>query len=273
MMDLAAGNIAQFLRTSSDPLLASARTGSWTPATSGDVPSVVISLAIESTSGNGLGSFLREGHQLTLHTAIVTVQAGAPFSADLKTLQLPLPLRNPDAVQAGLVTGPDQVAAYRQAASPAAADEFRVDALRARVIFGAPQPQGGQLQVSSWTTVFRDDVRGARCNGTLTLELWAGSAADLASLSSQVQAKIDGDRAGLRQAGFGVFQPAGLHAGENADYQPATGSVFRVWRQKLKYKFHFDAERAGNASSGGPIQQINVGLPAESESLSIPAPS
>lgn len=274
MMDMIVDGMAQFLHTASDPGVAALHVGSATPATSLDVPAVVVSLLIDNTSGNGLGSFLREGHQLTQNTAVIAVQPDpSTFSADLKTLQLPLPLRNPDDVQVGLVTGPNQVAPYKLAARPATADEFRVDPLRGLVIFGAPQTQGQQLRVVSWTTLFRDDIRGARCNGTMSLEVWTASAADLSGLSSQIQAKIFNDRAGLRQAGFGVFQPAALGAGENADYQPATGNVFRVWKQALSYKFHFDAEQAGGASSGGPIKQINVQLPAESESLAIPASS
>jgi hypothetical protein len=274
MMDMVVAGIAQFLHTAADPAVAAVRVGSATPATSSDLPCVVVSLVIDGTGGNGLGSFVKEGHQLTQNTGIVAVQHGPEsFSADLKTLQLPLPLRKPEDVQVGLVTGPNQVKAYRTAASPAAADEFRVDPLRALVIFGAAQPQGQQLQVTSWTTIFRDDIRAARCNGTATLEVWTASAADLAGLSSQLQSKIFDDRTGLRQAGFGVFKPAALCAGQNADFTPAVGVAFRVFTQKLSYRFHFDAEEAASASSGGPIRKISVELPAESESLVLPAGS
>jgi hypothetical protein len=103
--------------------------------------------------------------------------------------------------------------------------------------------------------------------------VWGGSVAELSSLASKLQAKIYTDRTGLRTAGFGVLQPAGLCAAENVAYQPAAGSSFPVWRQKLTYRYHFDSEQGGDTSSGGPIKKINVDLPAESEALAIPAGS
>lgn len=274
MMDAVIQGMVQFLSGGASPVLGSGRMGSRFPAGTGDVPAIVMSLAIDSTAANGIGSFLREGHQLTRNTSIVSVQAGPEtFSADLKTLHLPAPLRRPADVQVGRVTGPGQTAPYRLTDTPTTVDEFRVDATNEVAHFGAPQPAGEQLQVSSWTIVFRDDITGARSSGTITLEVWGGSSTELSTLTTQLQSKLYTDRAGLRQSGFGVLQPAGLCAAENVAYQPGTGSAFPVWKQKLSYKFHFDFEQGGDASSGGPIRKIQIALPAENESFSTPAGS
>ena len=274
MMDSVIASLVEFLSSGADPLLGAGRMGSQSPTGPGDVPAVVMSLTVDSTAANGIGSFLREGHQLTRNTAIVAVQAGPDsFSADLKTLPLPSPLRNPGDVQVGRVQGPSQIVPYRLTATPATVEEFRVDSLNEKVIFGAPQPAGAQLQVSSWTIVFRDDITGARSSGAINLEVWGGSSAELSTLAGKLQTKLYTDRAGLRQSGFGVLQPAGLSAAESIAYQPGTGSAFPVWKQTLTYKFHFDFEQGGDASSGGPIRKINIGLPAENESFSTPAGS
>lgn len=264
-------SMVQLLSAAPDPLLDAARMGDRTPSSAGDVPAIAMSVVVESTRGNGLGSFRKEGHQLTRNTAIVTVQAGPnTFSADLKTLQLPQPLRNPDDVQVTRVTGPGQPVSYSRTNSPAGVQEFRVDPLRAQVIFGAPQPAGEKLQVTSWTLVFRDDITGERSNGAITLEVWGGSLAEASALSRKLQAKLV-DLNGLRQRGFGILRPAELSATENVAYQPAVGSAFPVWKQRLTYKFHFDLEQGGEASSGGPIRKINLDLEAQQEAFSTPA--
>jgi hypothetical protein len=273
MLSSVIDNMAQFLSAAPDPVLDAARIGDRVPATSGDLPGIAISLAEVGTRGSGMGSFRKEGHQLTQNTAIVSVEVGAGgFSTDRKSLQLPLPLRNPDDVKIGRVTGPNQATAYRITKSPATAEEFRVDPLRGQVIFGGPQTIGDKLAVTSWTLVFRNDITGDRSNGRITLETWSASAADASSLVRKLQSKLS-DVTGLRSQGFAILQPAALGAAENVLYEPGTGSAFAVWRQQLTYLFHFDFEQGGEVSSGGPIQKINLNLPAEQEAFSVPADS
>jgi hypothetical protein len=163
---------------------------------------------------------------------------------------------------------------YKLVSRPAAADEFQVDALRSQLIFGAPQPAGGKLQVSYWSMDFRNDITGGRCQGVITLELWTASASDVSTLSTTLQNKLATEETGLRQSGFALLTPASLDAAENFTYQPASGSSFAVWKQRLSYRFHFDLEQGGDASSGGPIKQINVQMDdAIVESLSVPTGS
>jgi hypothetical protein len=276
MMNSIVAGMVGFLSGTPDPLLAAARLGDRLPSSSGDVPAVAMSLAVESTRGTGMGRFRKEGHQLLRNTAMVLVQASpATFSTDLKTLQLaPLPLRNPGDVQVVRVTGPNQPVTYQAADRPAAVDQFLVDALRARLIFGAPQPVGEQLQVTHWTVDFRDDITGGRCQGTITLEVWGGNPTETSTLAQQLQTKLASGEAGLRQSGFASLTPATLEAAENVTYQPATGSTFPVWRQRLAYRFHFDLEQGGETSSGGPIQKINVNMDdAVIEAFSTPSGS
>lgn len=265
--------MVQLLSALPDPLLPAGRMGDRVLSSPSDVPAIAMSLIVEGSPGNGLGGFRREGHQLTQNALVVPVKAGPDtFSADLTTLQLPLPLRNPNDVQITRVTGPNQPVSYRVTGSPKAVEEFRVDPLRGQVIFGTAQPAGEQLQVISWTLVFRDDITGEHSNGTITLEVWGTSAAEVSSLTRKLEAKL-ADPVGPRQCGFGVLQSAGLAATENAAYQPAAGSAFPVWRQKLSYKFHFDLEQGEQASSGGPIRKINLNLEKPQESFSLPAGS
>src|SRR5437879_27080 len=101
MMNAIIAGMVDFLSASPTPLLAAARLGDHIPSSSGDVPAVVMSLALDSMRGTGMGSFRREGHQLVRNTNILQVQASSTtFSQDLRTLQLqPLPLRKPQDVQ------------------------------------------------------------------------------------------------------------------------------------------------------------------------------
>jgi hypothetical protein len=273
MMGPVIDGMVQLLSAAPDPLLAAARMGDRLPSTPSDVPAIAMSLTVEGSRGNGLGSYRREGHQLTQNTSVMQVQAGPDtFSADLRTLQLPLPLRNPDDVQIIRVTGPNQPVSYRLVSSPAAVEEFRVDSLCGQVIFGSGQPAGEKLQVTSWTMLFRDDIRGERSNGTITLDVWGGSAVEVSTLARKLETKL-ADPTGPRQWGFGILQSAGLTAVQNAVYQPAVGSSFPVWRQQLSYTFHFDLEQVGAASSGGPIRKINLNLEKPQEAFSLPAGS
>jgi hypothetical protein len=276
MMNSVIAGMVSFLSAAPDPLLIAARLGDRLPSSSGDVPAVAMSLTVDNMRGTGMGRFRKEGHQMVRNTAIVDVQASpATFSADLKTLQLlPLPLRNPDDLQVVRVTGPGQPVTYHTASPPVAVDEFAVDAVRARLLFGAPQPSGEKLQVTHWTVDFRDDITGGRCQGTITLEVWGGSATETSALAQKLQTKLIAEEGTLRKSGFASVTPSALDAIENIIYQPAAGSSFPVWKQRVAYQFHFDLEQGGEASSGGPIQKININMDdAVVEAFSTPAGS
>ena len=276
MMNSVIANMVGFLSAAPDPVLDAARLGDRLPSSSGDVPALAMSLVVESTRGTGMGRFRREGNQLVRNTAIVPIQSTPDtFSADLRVLQLaPLPLRNPDDVQVVRVTGQDQPATYRASSRPTAINEFQVDALRARLLFGAAQPAGEKLAVTHWTVDFRNDIAGGRLQGIITFEVWGGSATETSTIAQNLQTKLEVNETDLREHGFASLAPTILEAAENIAYQAATGSTFPVWKQRLAYRFHFDLEQGGDASSGGPIQKINVNLDdAVVESFSTPAGS
>jgi hypothetical protein len=271
MMSDVIDGMALFLSSPPNPLQPTAQVGDRMPSTPADLPSVVLSLAIESTRGTGMGAFRREGNQLAQNTTIVDVAASpSTFTLDLKTMRLAaLPIRkNPasknvnfsnDDVSVTRITGPNQPVAYSYSDKPSHVDEFVVDDVGGRIIFGAPQPAGGKLQVVYWTVTFRDDITGGQCNGLITLEVWGGSINDASALARSLQSKLI-DRPGLRQHGFSALLPAGLNAAENINYQPASGSAFPVWKQRLIYKFQFDSEQGGETSAGGPILKVNVNM-------------
>ncbi len=127
MLSTVVDSVTQLLSSAPTPVLDPGRIADRIPAGTGDLPAIVISLGSVTARGNGIGSFHKEGHQLTQNTAIITVQTGTgTFSDDLKNLQLPMPLRNPDDVSVVRVVGPNQTAPYRRTSSPLSADEFRV---------------------------------------------------------------------------------------------------------------------------------------------------
>jgi hypothetical protein len=67
------------------------------------------------------------------------------------------------------------------------------------------------------------------------------------------------------------FQPASLEPVENIRHDPPVGSPFSVWKQRLGYKFAFEAEEGGELSSGIPIKRIDVDMDEHIvESFSIP---
>jgi hypothetical protein len=275
MMEAIVDAMAAFLSAAPDPLLAAARIADRVPSSAGDLPAIALSVAVESSRGTGLGRFRREGNQLVRNSAIVEIAPSAGgFSADLKMLQLtPLPLRKPAEVQVTRLTGANQPGPYRAVDSPAAVNEFMVDSIRARVIFGAAQPAGEKLEVNHWSIDFRNDITGGRSQGALTFDVWGGSAADTAALARKLQAKLE-DESALRPHGFAALRPVILNPAENVAYQPGVGSAFAAWKQRLTYQFHFDVEQGGEASSGGPIKKINVDMDGElNEPFPVPASS
>jgi hypothetical protein len=225
MMSAVIDGMALFLSGAPDPLLPAAQIGNRLPSTPNDLPSVALSLAIESTRGTGMGAFRREGNQVVQNTRVVDVAASpSTFTTDLKTLRLAaLPIRrNPvsdnlpfskDDASVTRITGHGQPVAYSYSDHPSRVDEFRVDDVGGRIIFGAPQPEGEKLQVIYWTVNFRDDITGSFCKGFITIEVWGGSANDASAAARKLQSKLT-DRPGRGSAVFSTLLPAALNAAE-----------------------------------------------------------
>jgi hypothetical protein len=115
-----------------------------------------------------------------------------------------------------------------------------------------------------------DDVLGDRYRGLLVLELWAQSASDVDSLSRKVQSRLAGPTSLTREKGFMLVRPADLDPAENVLYQPATGSAFPVWKQRLAYRFVFEYETGAEPTGGGPIKRIDVDVTRPRESFAVP---
>jgi hypothetical protein len=282
MLSLVVDKCVEVLASQPDPVLPAANLGAKRPASGADIPAISISLAVEDTRGIGFGRFLRSGDALAQHTAIVDVSATPEtFSSDLRRLRIaPLPLKkNPAALQADFagddvqirnVTDLGQPLLYRFTPQPTHKEEYRLDVASAQIVFGGAQTTGEKLEVVHWTVTWRDDIVGDRYRGTLFLELWASSLSQIGPLARRLQQRLQTQLTLLRQKGFVALRPASLDPAEASLYEPPSGSAFTVWRQRLSYRFVFEAEEGGELSSGVPIARIDVEVTQPQESFSVP---
>ena len=265
------------------PVLSAASLGAKKPSSGSDIPTIVISLKIDDSKGTGLGRFIRSGDAIVQNTAIIEVKSTPEaFSNDLRALRIqPLPLkRNPSSVekkftekdvQVKNVTDPAHPIAYRMVGEPGVKEEYKLDVPQARIIFGEAQTLSEKLEVAHWTVSWRNEILGDRYGGLMMLEIWATSFNEIDRISRGLQNKVKSSRAELRQSGFMKFQSASLEPAENILHAPPVGSPFSVWKQKLEYKFAFEAEEGGELSSGIPIKRIDVDMDEHIvESFSIP---
>ena len=282
MLSLVVDKCVEVLASQPDPVLPAANLGAKRPASGADIPAISISLAVDDTRGIGFGRFLRAGDALAQHTAIVDVSATPEtFSSDLRSLRIaPLPLKkNPAALQADFtgenvqirnVTDLGHPLLYRFTPQPTHTAEYRLDVASAQIVFGGAQTAGEKLEVVHWTVTWRDDIVGDRYRGTLLLELWASSPSQIGTLARRLQQRLQSQLALLRQKGFVALRPASLDPAETSLYAPPSGSAFPVWRQRLSYRFVFEAEEGGELSSGVPIERIAVDVTQPQESFSVP---
>jgi hypothetical protein len=270
MMSHVLDGIVNLLAAEPGAALPPTRIGDRVPATTGELPSLSVSVTLDLPRGSGLGTFLREGHQLVQNSAVITVSSTPDtFLSDLKTLRiLPLPLkRNPashsldfsdDDVSVSRSTDPNNPVKYRLMALPAGKEEFSIDVANALIQFGAPQSLGDKLEVVHWTLAFRDDIVVVRHSGLLSLDAWGKDAAETNTLSRAVQQKLAGQRDVLRAQGFAILNPISLSAASSSLPQPAAGSAFGAWKQTLAYRFAFEIELGGQDSAGVAIRRIDI---------------
>jgi hypothetical protein len=282
-MNVVIDKLVEVLAAPPGLVLVASELGRKRPAASADVPAVAIALKIESTSGNGLGRFIRAGDSLVQSTRVVEVQARVDsFDGALRVLRIrPLPLRrNPlshaqaftaDDVQVKNVTTPAQAVDYQFADEPAGRETFRVDSNRAEIIFGAAQARGDKLAITHWTVAWRDEILGDNFSGTMLFEVWGSSFTEADGISRRLQSKLSTDRSALRSRGFLQIRPAALEPIENVLHTPPVGSTFPVWKQKLEYRFAFESEEGGELSTGPPIKRVDVGIDSQfAELFSVP---
>jgi hypothetical protein len=183
------------------------------------------------------------------------------FSADLRTLELPVPVRRAplgagegDVAIANLTSGTTVV--YSAVNQPGTAAEFRLDFARARVVFGAAQQAGDRLEVSHWTVSFREPLRAELLRGTLRLELWTSSATQAITLLTRLQDRCAA--ATTRTYGFIRLDAQTVEPAESLQQSSGVGGAFSAWRQCLEYAFAHEYVGGGEDSGGAAIRRIDV---------------
>jgi hypothetical protein len=116
----------------------------------------------------------------------------------------------------------------------------------------------------------REETRGDRYQGIVSLEIWAGSSGQAAAISQSLEARLERDRLPLRDRGFVALQPAGFAAAENVMHPPATSAAFAAWKQRLAYRFVFETREGGELASGERIARIDVDLVEPPERFAAP---
>lgn len=128
--------------------------------------------------------------------------------------------------------------------------------------------------VRSWDRVpdsesTREETRGDRYDGIVSLDVWASGFAQASALSQRLETRLR-QRALLREKGFVALQPAGLGAAENVLQPAATSAAFAAWKQRLAYRFVFETQEGGELTDGGLIERVDVDLLKPPETFSTP---
>jgi len=156
-----------------------------------------------------------------------------------------------------LASQPDPVlpAARIGARRPSAGAE--VPALTIGVVVDAEHPRGlgRELRLDERG---REVLRGDVYSGLLELEAWAETTSTLDQLTTRLQHRLTTSFEPARTRGFLRLQPARLDPAEQVLRQPAVGSAFAVWRQRLNYRFTCEVQEVPPPSDGGPIQRVDV---------------
>jgi hypothetical protein len=282
-MHILIDKLVEVLSAVPNEILPSGRLGSRQPSAGADLPAVVLSLSLQTVNAPGIGRVVRSGDSLVETKNVVEVKPSTDtFASDLESLLLsPLPLKkNPSSVAKGFtstdiqvrnVTDLSSLVDYNLVNKPAKKEEYKLDPTRAQIVFGKAQILGEKLEVTHWTLTWRDEVLGSRYCGSVALEVWTDSFNQTDQASRKLQDKLKSQRSLLREKGFISLKPVSLGPAENLLQAAAVGTPFPVWKQRLEYKFAFEAEDGGELSSGVPIKRIDVGVDDYLvESFSIP---
>jgi hypothetical protein len=269
-MYIVVDRLVEALASGGNAILSADRLGSRKPAAGIDVPAIVVEVNFQTAKGAGLGRFVRAGESIVSATSIIEVEATVDtFSPSLKSLRIsPLPLkRNPSSttqnfsaadIQIRNVTDLSNPIDYTFVEQPTSRTEYKLNRATAEIVFGSPQIAGEKLEVSHWTVTWRDEILGDKYSGSISIEVWENSFNLARALSRRLQDKLQTDRTLLRTKGFQSLQPLTLGPIENVSQPVTVGSAFSAWKQKLEYRFAFEAEDGGELSSGIPIKRIDV---------------
>lgn len=268
-MNLVVDRLAQVLAATPNPVLATERVGTKTPAALADIPRVSVALELEPPSGTGIGRIAREGHIVTKHVQVVSIaDPDSGFDESLTRWRLdPLPIKkNPDSPHRGL--GGDDILVrnlatdtqYLFTEAPEEQTEFRFDPNGAVLVFGRAQATGESLEVQHWTLTLRDDIVPERYRGRMMLTSWGRDFQELDQLSRALLDRLSKDRRRLVAEGFERLVPLRLGPAEQSTHDALAASPFSLWRQEIAYAFDFDVELGGDISAGGRIQRIDVDM-------------
>ncbi|MDR5748833.1 hypothetical protein QCE73_37270 [Caballeronia sp. LZ029] len=269
MIQTIVDKLALSIASMATPAVSADRIGQVEPMSASQLPCLVVSVAVDDFRGTGLSRFARTGDVVTEQSLVLQVTPGANgFSDDLRSLRLShLPLKkNPASVPgpfgAADLTVQNVTAAapapYSFVPQPAAVDQFSLDERTATLHFGASQPTGAKLQIVHWTMQWHDDIATTRVRGRLFVDVWDIDPVQLDSVSRKLTTGLFQGEAGLRTNGFARIALTGLEPISNLTQQPAHGSSFAAWRQRIGCAFIFDHETGGAVSEGVPIERIDV---------------
>jgi len=269
MLQSIVDKLAQSIASSANAAATVDRIGQAEPAAAVQLPRLVISVAIDDMRGTGFSRFARTGDVITQQTTVVQVAAGTNgFSSDLRSMRIArLPLRkNPSSVPGAFTAADISVAnvsaatrePYGLVARPRGAAQFSLDERTATLSFGAVQTPGSKLELVHWTVQWHDDIATTRVRGRLLVDVWSNDPIQLDSISRKLTANLFDGPAVLREHGFAHLTLTTLDPIAGLTHQPAQGSPFAAWRQRIGCKFIFDHETGGAVSEGSPIERIDV---------------
>jgi hypothetical protein len=162
-----------------------------------------------------------------------------------------------DRVVGLLARTPDPVLSAERLAArrPAVASDVPAIAIGVELTRDQPRGIGRELGLDRQGA----DVRhGDIYSGTLAFEIYAANPGSSAALAGAVERRLSGPAEDVRSQGFLRLEPAGLLPAEQIVQQPAAGSAFAAWRQRLDYRFSCEIEEQPPDSAGGPIRRVDI---------------
>ncbi len=157
---------------------------------------------------------------------------------------------------------------------PASAGEM--PAIAISLAIDNAEPLGLGRLIRDWDEIpnsesIREELRGDRYGGVVSLDVWGTSFNEVAGTSQSVELRLSGDLTLLREKGFVSLRPAGLAAAENIMHPATTTAAFAAWKQRLDYRFVFETREGGEPVDDGRIEQIDVDLVHPPETFRTPS--
>jgi hypothetical protein len=168
-----------------------------------------------------------------------------------------------------LSAAPDSVLPLQRIGTrrPAGSGDIPFLVLSLQVNSAGPGTLGREVRLDEQLRTRRGDVY----SGLLQFDAWATSSDAVLTLTEGIERRLSSATEPLRAEGFTRLQPASLDAAEQSRHEPAVGTPFAVWRQRLAYHFTCEVEPVEQETEGEPIQRIDVVMADVEEPFSVPA--